>query len=196
MLLNAIAWAEEFPGQVHFLLANHDLAQVYNQPIMKDGYDLTERFTRYLKMSAGSDFDSANKAFRNFMLTMPIAAITATGIFLSHSLPNARDLPTFDKEVLRRPLLEADLARGGSAHQLIWGRSQSQDVLNILSRAWWSDLFVCGHQAQDSGYGTIGDRMLIIDSSHNHGVFLHIDLARQYTMQDLTQSVRPLASIA
>jgi hypothetical protein len=44
LLLDAIVWADQYPGQVHFLLANHDLAQVYGHPIMKDGYDLTDRF--------------------------------------------------------------------------------------------------------------------------------------------------------
>ena len=55
MLLEAIAWADQYPGQVHFLMANHDLAQVYGQPIMKDGYDLTDRFTRYFKSRAGAN---------------------------------------------------------------------------------------------------------------------------------------------
>ena len=195
MLLDSIAFAEAYPGQVHFLMANHDLAQVQGQAIMKDGYDLTDRFTRYFKAVSGNEA-AANAAFRNFIHSMPLAGITLTGILLSHSLPGPRDLAAFDHTVLRRQLTEADFARTGSAYLLIWGRNQTQEVLNTLSRAWWSDLFVCGHQAQDSGVGTIGDRMLILDSSHNHGTFLHIDLARQYTLQDLQKAVRPLASIA
>ena len=127
---------------------------------------------------------------------MPLAAITLTGIFLSHSLPSPADMEHFDNTILRRDLLDTDLARTGPAYQLIWGRNQTQEELNPLSRAWWSDIFVCGHQAQDAGHGTIGDRMLIIDSSHNHGVFLQIDLARQYTLEDLVCAIRPLASIA
>jgi hypothetical protein len=196
MLLDAIAWTEEFPGRIHFLLANHDLAQIQNVPIMKDGYDLTDRFTRYLRNRAGADFENAKAAFRELTLSMPLAAITATGIFLSHSLPAARDMITFDSTILRRPLTDADFSRTGSAYQLIWGRSQNQDVLNILSRAWWADLFICGHQGQDDGYAVIGDRMLIIDSCHNHGTFLRIDLSKQYTLDDLVNSLRPLASIA
>ncbi len=105
-------------------------------------------------------------------------------------------MPTFDSGILRRQLVEGDLGRAGSVYQLIWGRGQTEEVLQTLSRAWWSDLFVCGHQAQDSGWGIIGDRMLVIDSSHNHGVFLGIDLARQYTLEDLKAAVRPLASVA
>jgi hypothetical protein len=196
MLLDAIAWAAQYPGQVHFLMANHDLAQIQGVPVLKDGYDLTDRFNRYFRARAGADLSAAKIAFRAFVTSMPLAAITLTGIFLSHSLPGPADLATFDSAVLRRPLTEADFARGGSVYQLIWGRSQTQDVLNALSRAWWADLFVCGHQGQDDGYGTIGDRMFIVDSCHNHGTFLHIDLARQYTLDDLARSVRPLASVA
>lgn len=195
MLLDAIAWADRFPGQVHFLLANHDLAQVQGQAIMKDGYDLTERFNRYFKQVTGGGPDALN-AFRAFIYSMPLAAITLTGILLTHSLPGPRELATFDTGILRRQLIDSDYARTGSVYSLIWGRNQTQEGLIALSRAWWSDLFVCGHQTQDSGSGVIGDRMLLIDSSHNHGAFLKIDLAKQYTLDDLVNSVRPLASIA
>lgn len=196
MLLEAIEWADEFPGQIHFLLANHDLAQVQNQPIMKDGYDLTERFNRHFKRQAGFDLEAANQAFRDYTLSMPLAAITFSGILLTHSLPSPRDMATFDKTILRRDLVDADYSRTGSVYQLIWGRSQTAETLAALAKAWWSELFICGHQAQDTGYGVIADRMLIIDSCHNHGVFLHIDLARPYTMPELVQRVKPLASIA
>jgi Calcineurin-like phosphoesterase len=196
MLLDAIAWAEKFPGRVHFLLANHDLAQLQGLAIMKDGYDLTERFSRYFHARAGSSREAATEALSSFILTMPLAAITLTGIFLSHSLPGPRELATFDSSVLRRELTEADFSRTGSVYSLIWGRGQNQETLNMLSKAWWSDIFVCGHQAQDQGYGIIGDRMLVIDSSHNHGMVLRFGLDKQYTMQDLVDFLRPLASIA
>jgi hypothetical protein len=195
LLLEAIAWADQYPGQVHFLLANHDLAQVYAHPILKDGYDLTDRFTRYFKIRAGTHFAAANQAFRDFILTMPLAAITFTGILLAHSLPGPRDLATFDSTILRRQLTEADFSRTGSVYQLIWGRSQTPEVFAALCKAWWCELFICGHQAQDSGYGLIGDRMLILDSCHNHGTYLRIDLTKPYTMKELVATIKPLASV-
>lgn len=196
MLYNALEWAKQFPGQIHFLIANHDMAQVQRLPVMKEGYDLTDRFNRYLELNYRSDAPAVVSAFRQFVYTMPLAGITATGIFFSHSLPTARDIATFDTSILRRTLTDADYARNGPIYQLIWGRSQTQDVLNVLSRAWWADVFVCGHQVQEPGSGTIGDRMLVIDSSHNHGVFLPIQLDKQYTLADLSAAVVPLASIA
>jgi hypothetical protein len=196
LLIDAIVWADQYPGQVHFLMANHDLAQVYGHPIMKDGYDLTDRFTRYFKSRAGTQYAAANQAFRAFMLTMPLAAITFSGILLAHSLPGPRDLATFDNTILRRQLTEADFSRTGSVYQLVWGRGQTPEVLSALSRAWWCELFICGHQAQDSGYAIIGNRMLILDSCHNHGTYLHIDLTKPYTMDDLVALIKPLAAVA
>jgi hypothetical protein len=163
---------------------------------MKDGYDLTDRFARYMTAKFGADVRAANQAFDSFVYSLPLAAITATGIMLTHSLPDARALASFDKTILQRPLTLADYARNGPIYQLIWGRSQTQEVLNTLSRAWWSEIFVCGHQSYDEGHKVIGDRMLIIDSCHNHGVFLPIELGRQYTLEDLVSSLRPLAGIA
>ncbi len=195
MLMEAIELQRRFRGRVHFLLANHDLAQVQKLAIMKDGYDLTDRFNRYIDLRFKGDAPAMHAAFRNFVFSMPLAAITVTGVFLSHSLPAERDLTTFDPALLRRDLTPADYARGGSVFQLIWGRHQSQTVLDTLGRAWWAEMFVCGHQSFDEGSHVLGDRMLIIDSSHNHGTFLRIDLARQYTFSDLAAAVKPIASI-
>jgi len=127
---------------------------------------------------------------------MPLAAITFNGVMLTHSLPGPRDIATFDNTILRRQLTEADFGRTGSVYQLIWGRNQTPEVLAALSKAWWCELFICGHQAQDAGYGVICDKMLVLDSCHNHGVLLHIDLARPYTLKDLISAIKPLAAIA
>ncbi len=195
MLLDALDWSRHFPGRVHFILANHDWAQAHAMAIMKDGYDLTDRFTRGLAVHFGHRAADVSNAFHNFVYSLPLAAITASGILFTHSLPGPRDIDAFDVTVLRRTLVEHDYRRLGPVYQLIWGRAQTQAVLDRLSRAWWSDLFVCGHQAQEPGHGTVGDRMLIIDSSHNHGVFLPVDLGRQYTLADLERSVMPLAAV-
>lgn len=195
LLLEALQWSAAFPGRVHFLLANHDMAQVLNIAIMKDGYDLTERFSRYINLTYGPNAPQVHDALAAYIRALPLAAITVTGIFLSHSLPAARDLTTFDRTVVRRDLTPDDWARTGSIYQMIWGRNQTQEVLDRASKMWYADLFVCGHQAQEAGSKTIGDRLLIIDSSHNHGVYLPIDLTRGYTLESLAAEVIPLAAV-
>ncbi|MCL5945627.1 MAG: metallophosphoesterase [Planctomycetes bacterium] len=195
MLLDAIDWAFQYPGRVHFLLANHDLAQIQATPIMKDGYDLTERFNRAFQVYYGGRAAEVAAAYREFVHSMPLAGITISGIFLSHSLPGDSDLPSFDAGIVRRTLTDADYQRNGSVYKMVWGRSQSEQTLATLSKFWWADVFICGHQAQESGYGRLGKNMLILDSSHNHGVLLPLVLEKQYTMDDLVQALVPLAGV-
>jgi hypothetical protein len=196
MLADACQWALEFPGQVHFLLANHDLAQIMGVAIMKDGYDLTERFNRAYGLWYGSRGVNVAAAFRDFVISMPLAAITATGLLLVHSLPSDSDMATFDASILQRELTEEDYQRTGSVYKLIWGRNQSQAVMDKLSKLWWADLYICGHQSQDAGYGVMGRNMFLVDSSHSHGTLLPIILEKQYTIGDLSARVLPLAGIA
>lgn len=195
LLLEALRWSAAYPGRVHFLLANHDMAQILNMAIMKEGYDLTERFSRHIQLAYGANAGPVSDALARYFRALPLAAITATGIFLSHSLPGPRDIAAFDKTVVRREIVEEDWSRAGPIYALIWGRNQTQEVLDRVSKMWYADLFVCGHQAQEAGSKVLGDRLLIIDSSHNHGVYLRIDLARSYTIDDLAAGVTPLAAV-
>ena len=195
-LIHALTYAHQFPGRVHILLANHDLAQVQKIAIMKDGYDLTERFNRSFEINYGPQAADVAAALKDWVYSLPLAAITVTGIFFSHSLPAPRDLKTFDPSVMRRNLTEADYQRGTDVYKLVWGRNQTSAGLVQLGRVWWTDLFVCGHQQQDQGWGTIDPNMLIVDSSHNHGTLLEINFQRQYALSDLVACLKPLASIA
>ena len=96
---------------------------------------------------------------------------------------------------MRRTLTDADYQRNGSVYKMVWGRSQSEQALTTLSKFWWADVFICGHQMQESGFGMLGKNMLIVDSSHNHGVLLPLVLDRQYTMNDLVKVLVPLAGV-
>src|SRR5213596_1762088 len=48
----------DYPNQVHFLLANHDLAQIHGEGIMKAGLSVCEAFTKCVKR----DFDGRSSA--------------------------------------------------------------------------------------------------------------------------------------
>ena len=89
-----------------------------------------------------------------------------------------------------------DLADGGSAHMLVWGRYQTENAINSLREILDADYFVCGHQPQEQGYDVLHERMIILASEHNHGVFLTMDLAKPVTLEYLLKNIRPFAAIA
>ncbi len=54
-LLRAAELKCDFPDQVHFLLANHDLAQIFGEGISKNGVSVCEAFTAALKRDFGQN---------------------------------------------------------------------------------------------------------------------------------------------
>jgi hypothetical protein len=136
--------------------------------------------------------DAINDLIRSY----PLAGRTPNRVFLSHSLPNPRDLPTFDEGIFARRPTPQDLAEGGSGHMLVWGRHQTATTIDKLREILDVDYFVCGHQPQEMGYEVLHDRLIILASEHNHGVFLTFDLAKPVTLESLTRNIRPFAGVA
>ncbi len=196
LLLEAARWKCEFPDQVHFLLSNHDLAQVNRHEITKNGRVVTRAFEEGVQDAYGTDADTVLRAICTLIRSLPLAGRTANRVLLSHSLPGPRDLPSFDPSVLLRVPNEADLASRGSAHSLVWGRYHTESVLTALRELLDVDFFICGHQPQEMGYDVLYDRMLILASEHNHGVFLPLDLKKPVTLETLTKHIRPFAGVA
>ena len=62
----------DHPSQVHFLLANHDLAQIQGEGIMKSGMSVCEAFTAGMKRDFGDRTMSVNVALSEFLLSLQI----------------------------------------------------------------------------------------------------------------------------
>jgi hypothetical protein len=68
MLFRAAELKEKFPEQVHFLLANHDLAQIHGEGIMKAGFSVCEAFTAGVRRDFGDkQWDKVNYAISEFL---------------------------------------------------------------------------------------------------------------------------------
>ncbi len=186
----------DFPNQVHFLFANHDLAQIHGEGIMKAGLSVCEAFTAGVKRDFGDRTTTMNVTITEFLLSIPLAARTQTGIFFSHSMPTDDQMDDFDFTIFDRPLSGEDyLRRKGPVYQLIWGRNITPAGVDRFLEKVDAKLIVTGHQPQEAGYLVNGEKHLIIASDHNQGVFLPIDLAREYTMEQLVERLTKFVAV-
>ncbi len=195
MLARVAALKLAYPQQVHVLQANHDLAQVRGEEILKAGHSVIEAFNDGLGFLYGDDWERVAAAISRFVLSYPLAVRCPNGILCSHSLPSPGRMDAFDPTVLQRVPTDADLASGGSAHLMIWGRRQTAEQTAALAATWGVDLFVTGHQPAEMGHEVVEPRLLILASDHEHGVALPIDLQRRYTLVDLVDAIHPLAAV-
>jgi len=189
MLYRAAELKCDYSGQVHFLMANHDLAQIHGEGIMKAGVSVCEAFNAGVRRDFPQGGSGVTVAITEFLLSLPLAVRAPNGLFMCHSLPTDEQIPNFDYTVFDRPLVGGDFKRRtGPVYQLVWGRKTTPSGIAIFSEKVGAKLIVVGHQPQESGYAVVGDRLLIIASDHNQGVFLTADLSRDYDMDRLVES--------
>jgi hypothetical protein len=186
----------DFPGQVHFLLANHDLAQIHGEGILKAGLSVCEAFSAGVKQAFPKEADKVEVAIKQFLLSLPLGIAAPNGIFCCHSLPTDSQIEKFDFNIFHRPLTGPDYARKtGPVYQLIWGRHMSAETARIFAEKVEAKILLTGHQPQEEGFLVNGEHHLILASDHNQGTYLPIDLAREYTMGDVVNDIQKLASL-
>jgi hypothetical protein len=185
----------DFPNQVHFLLANHDLAQIHGEGIMKAGLSVCEAFNAAVKRDFADRHTLVTFAITEFLLSLPLAIRCPNGLFFSHSLPADDQVRNFDYGVFDRPLSAADYKRRvGPVYQLIWGRNTTADAVAQFADTMEAKLIVNGHQPQETGY-LVNGRQLILASDHNQGVFLPLDLSETYEMDDLVRRLKKYVAL-
>ncbi len=186
----------DFPQQVHFMLANHDLAQIHGKGIMKAGLSVCEAFTKGVKKSFEGRHNVVTMAISEFLLSFPLAVRAPNGIFCCHSLPTDDQIDAFDFTIFDRPLSGPDYAqRTGPVYQLIWGRNFSPATVDKFADKVRAEIIITGHQPQEMGHTTNGDKHLIIASDHNQGVFLPIDLSQKYDLPGLVSRLKKFVAV-
>jgi hypothetical protein len=168
----------ERPGQVHPVLANHEIAQYRRQHISKGAGDNLELFDAGLDWVYGDDAGLAAEAIAAFIAAMPLAVRCDNGILVSHSLPSAAQMRHFDLRVLERDLVEEDYdGPAGAAYLMTWGRGQPPEHLEALAREWGVRTFVVGHAHAELGVEVRPPCMLVLNTDHAQGRIVAIDLA-------------------
>ncbi len=196
-LAEAADLALRYPGQVHVLLANHELAQINGDDISKNGISSVGAFDQGLDYVFGEDADDVREAIVRYVQSLPLALRCANGVMCCHSLPSQFHRSRFDPMVLTRVPTDDDY-RGpaGSAYLLVWGRNIAQTWADDLASLWNAELFLLGHQPAEMGYELAGDTMVILNSDHEHGVVVPVDLSTRPTRAELVDQILPLAAMS
>jgi hypothetical protein len=182
----------QYPRQVHFLLGNHELAQFTGRRISKNDLDLNALFregvgTAYLNRAA-----EIYDAYLELFTVVPLAVRTANRVFLSHSLPHAGRLDTFDQAALQRDSAEADLLPGGAVHSLVWGRDVRPDTVAAFLQRVDAELLITGHIPCEAGFERPSERHLILDSMAAPAACCLFPADRPLTGDELAACVRLL----
>jgi hypothetical protein len=196
LLFEAVAYKVKFPDRVHIIMGNHDTAFISNTDVMKNGKEMNVAMRAALDREFRHASERVKLAIRQFLFSQPLAVKCPNRIFISHSLPADRNGDKFDQRIFERQLRINDIIRPGSAYLLTWGRSHGQPLLDRMAKALDADIFILGHQRQETGCSKAGNNLIILATDHDHGCVLPTDLAKSYTIEKLLELIVPVAAIA
>ncbi|MEE9405521.1 MAG: hypothetical protein V3V20_11560 [Algisphaera sp.] len=195
MLANCADLKRRYPSRVTMLQSNHELAQLNDEYITKEGVNVVAAFATGLDFLYGDDADDVRSAMQDYLRSLPLAARTPGGVLMTHSLPAPKCIEHFDKGVLDRELTDEDLAPHGSAYELVWGRYHNGKITQELAEAWGVNVMLVGHQPAEAGYDPVAHNTLILAADHSRGQALPVNLNTSYTRDQLIDLLVPLASV-
>jgi hypothetical protein len=183
----------QFPERVHFLPGNHELSQWTKRRIGKGDEDLNEVFRQGVDTAYGQHAAAIYDAYIQLLIASPLAVRTANRVFLSHSVPGAQQLETFDYAVLEQDEhLDKNLVLGGTVHGLLWGRNATEEhVLAFLARV-DADWLITGHIPQDQGFAVPNSRQLILDAQASPACYCLFPADRPLSQEELVSMIGTL----
>ena len=197
MLVKVANLVVAYPTQVHPILANHELSQTTGRAITKGSGELVEKFIQGVRHVFNKQCDKVLEALDGFIVAMPVAVQSKSGLLCVHSLPNELSMDDFDLDILDKELTTSDYCGGfGSAFLLVWGRQYSQKQVDELADYWDVSLFCLGHAWVPDGIEALLPNVLRLNSDHEKGVALPIELDTILDAQETMKSAIKLSSIS
>jgi hypothetical protein len=192
-MLEEIAQLKVQYGQrFHFILSNHELAELTDFPIMKAKRMLNLMFRCGLQEMYGEAADRVRDAAMGLIASLPLA-VRVPGGFICHTLPADADTRAFDREVFRRELTAADLAEGGAAFRLAWGRDYRPENAEAFARLVEANVVITGHEPCPEGFSAPNARQVILDCCGETACYAMLPLNRpQLNQQDVLDRVKSL----
>ncbi len=193
LLLEDVARLQaRFPDRFHFLLSNHELAELLDYPISKGKKMLNLSFRCGIQEMYGSAAEEVRHAYQQYISSCPLAVRLPHGVFISHSLPERVDKDGFDVDVLQRRLTGADLKACGPAFRLVWGRDYRVANAEAFAKLIGAELLIHGHEPCPEGCRMPNQRQVIIDCCGDRGAFLHLPIGPKLTHRDVMSCVRSI----
>lgn len=179
-----------YPDRFHFILSNHELAELTDFPILKGQRILNVAFRCGLLHAFGPEYERVREAALEFIRSCPLAVRLPNDIFISHSLPGAMDRQHFDRTIFDRPLEEDDFREYGSLFNLVWGRDYRPANAEAFAQAVGAKILIHGHDPCPQGYKAPNDLQIILDCCSTPATYLLVPTGEGLSHGHLVRQIR------
>ena len=192
LLEDVAALKVRYPERFHFLLSNHELAELINYPVSKGRRMLNLAFRCGLQEMYGSGAEKVRGALEQFLRSCPLAVRLSNGIFICHSIPEDLDQRAFDASIFSRPLCDEDYRSGGAVFELVWGRDFRRENASAFAELVKAKLLIQGHEPCEEGFLAPNDLQVILDCCGERACYLLVPTTGELTQGDLLARIQRL----
>jgi hypothetical protein len=181
-----------YPERVHFLLGNHELAEMSDYPIQKNRVLLNLMFRLGLQQMYGPAAEPVREAMLRFFWSCPLAVRLPHDIFIAHSLPEFTDSREFDPSVLKRPLTPADCLEQADVFRMLWGRDYRRANAKAFAESVGARLLITGHEPCQEGFVAPNDLQIVLDCCGEKAAYALLPVGPALSHAQLMERVQVL----
>jgi hypothetical protein len=193
LLADVIRLKARYPERVHFLLSNHELAELTDYPIVKARRMLNLSFRCGLHEAYGHDAERVREGYLQFVGTSPLAVRLPGDVVVTHSLPEDVDRRGFPVEVFDRSLTPDDFREQGPLFQLVWGRDYRPENAAAFASLVGAKVLIHGHDPCPQGFKVPNALQVILDCCSSPASYLILPTALHLDHRQIVERVRPLS---
>jgi hypothetical protein len=183
----------KYPGRVHFMLGNHELAEVTDYPIQKNRQMLNLLFRMGLQHMYGDSCERVREAMVAFLRSCPLAVRMPGGVFICHSVPDHLDTREFDASIFARPMDPLEFYERGEVFRLVWGRDHRGENARRFVDLMGARVVINGHEPCSEGFMAPNPYQVIVDSCNDNGCYLILGTDREWAHEDIVRQIHRLA---
>ncbi len=192
ILEDVAAMKVKYPERVHFILGNHELAELVDYPIQKNKQMLNLLFRLGMQQMYGPATDKVRESFFPFLRSCPLAVRLPGGVFITHSLPENVDGRGFDKTIFSRHLDDEDFFERTAVFQLVWGRDYRRENAEAFAELVDAKVLISGHEPCPQGFDTPNDLQIVIDCCSQQACYVILPIGRELGHAEIVEQIKPL----
>jgi Calcineurin-like phosphoesterase len=182
----------QYPNRIHFILGNHELAEMTDYPIQKNKQMLNLLFRLGMQEKYGPDADRVRQVLALFVLSCPLGVRLPGGVFVSHSVPERCDSLPFDKTIFSRRIDPVEYYERTAVFDLVWGRDYRPENAEAFAHLVGADVLINGHEPCIEGFSAPNPTQIILDCCSDHAAYVILSLDRPWTQAEILKRIRKL----
>lgn len=192
MLEDVARMKVQYPDRVHFILSNHELAELTEYPILKVGKMLNLMFRLGISEMYGPASEKIREAYLSFIASCPLGVRLPSDIFVCHSAPEKCDAKGFDTTVFDRELTGVDLKEGSDVFAMVWGRDYRPENAEAFARLVEAKVLIHGHTPCEKGFSAPNDLQIILDCCAEPASYVILPTSGDLTHGEVMKRIKML----